>query len=69
MTFEKELPTKLRVERARVNMTQAQVASAIGTTAAAICQYENGERTPTLQNLRALAEFYQVSLDYLVGRE
>ena len=68
MAFEEELPTKLRIERARVKMTQAQVASAIGTTTAAICQYENGDRTPTLQSLAALAEFYQVSLDYLVGR-
>lgn len=68
MAYKDELPTKLRMERARAKMTQAEVAEATGTTAAAICQYENGERTPTLQKLQAIAALYNVSLDYLVGR-
>ena len=68
MAYEDELPTKLRMERARVKLTQAQVATKTGLTAAALCNYENGERMPTLQSLSALADFYGVSLDYLVGR-
>lgn len=68
MAYEDELPTKLRMERARVKLTQAQVASETGLTAAAICTYENGERMPTLQSLSALADLYGVTLDYLVGR-
>lgn len=68
MAFEDELPTKLRIERARLKLTQAQVAEKTGITAAALCRYEQGERTPTLQSLGAIAEFYDVSIDYLVGR-
>lgn len=68
MAYEDELPTRLRMERARVKKTQAQVAEKTGLTAAAICNYENGDRTPTLQSLYALAKFYDVSLDYLTGK-
>lgn len=68
MAYEDELPTRLRMERARVKKTQAQVAADTGLTAAAICNYENGDRTPTLQSLYALASYYDVSLDYLTGK-
>ena len=69
MAYEDELPTRLRMERARVKLTQAQVAAKTGLTASAICNYENGDRVPSLQKLQALAAFYNVSLDYLTGRE
>ena len=68
MAYEDALPTALRVERARVKLTQQQVALATGITAAALCNYENGERMPTLQTLSRLADFYGTSLDRLVGR-
>ena len=68
MAYEDELPTRLRMERARVKLTQAQVAAKTGLTAAAICNYENGDRIPTLQSLYAIASFYGVSLDYLMGK-
>ena len=69
MAYEDVLPTRLRMERARVKLTQAQVAEKTELTAAAICQYENGDRTPTIQKLQSLAMLYNVSLDYLTGRE
>lgn len=62
------LAERLRMERARKNVTQAEVAGTVGTTAAAICSYESGTRTPTLDKLAALATYYGVSLDYLVGK-
>ncbi len=69
MAYEDALPTALRMERARVKLTQQQVATATGITAAALSNYENGERMPTLQTLSRLADFYSVSLDTLVGRK
>lgn len=38
-------------------------------TAAAISQFENGKRTPEISSLMDFADFYGVSLDYLLGRE
>ena len=64
-----KLAERLRMERARKDVTQAEVAEAAGTTAVAICQYEQGKRVPTIDKLTALAEYYEVSLDYLTGTE
>ena len=33
-----------------------------------IGQYERGEKIPSLKSLIALADYFEVSLDYLVGR-
>ena len=68
MAYEDVLPTRLRMERARIKKTQKQVAEETGITAAAICNYENGDRVPTLQTLAQLADFYDASIDYLVGK-
>jgi len=68
MAYEDVLPTRLRMERARIKKTQKQVAEETGITAAAICNYENGDRVPTLQTLAQLADFYGASIDYLVGK-
>lgn len=35
----------------------------------AIRRYERGEAEPTLSSLILLAEYFEVSLDYLTGRE
>lgn len=67
MAYEDTLPTNLRIERARIKQTQKQVAEATGITAAALCNYENGECEPKLQTLKRIATYYGVTLDYLVG--
>ena len=37
-------------------------------TAAAISQFENGKRIPETQSLMDFADFFNVSVDYLLGR-
>ena len=69
MLDKSKMAERLRMERARKGTTQAEVAEATGTTPIAICHYEMGKRTPTLDKLEALAEYYDVSLDYLAGAE
>lgn len=49
--------------------TQTDVANYLGISQSAYQTYETGESKPMLDNLIKLADFYQVSLDYLVGRE
>lgn len=68
MLDKEKLAERLRMERARKRATQAEVAEATGTTGVAICNYENGKRTPTLDKLEALADYYGVSTDYLLGK-
>ena len=51
------------------NLSQKQVAEACGISATCICQLETGARNPTGSTLYLLADFFQCSVDYLLGRE
>ncbi len=64
MTF----PERLIFLRKSRNLTQKQIYSAIGMSAVGYQRYEYGEREPAYQNLIALADYFNVSIDYLVGR-
>ncbi len=44
------------------------VAELCGLERGAVRRYERGERMPTMEALIALADYYEVSLDYLTGR-
>ncbi len=44
------------------------VASAVGLSVMGYYRYERGEREPSMSTLIALADYFDVSLDYLVGR-
>ena len=68
MAYTDTFATNLRVERAKKKLTQAEVAEAVGVTPAALCRYEDGSRVPTLPIVERLADFYDTTMDYLVGR-
>ncbi len=59
---------RLKELRASRNLTQKQVYEAVGMSAIGYQRYEYGEREPAYQNLLAIADYFNVSLDYLVGR-
>ena len=45
-----------------------EAAACLGIQVRSYQAYESGEREPGVKNLIALADFYDVSLDYLTGR-
>jgi transcriptional regulator with XRE-family HTH domain len=49
-------------------LTQEQLAKNVGITRSALSQYETGARTPDYEIVQRLAEYFDVSIDYLVGR-
>jgi hypothetical protein len=59
---------QLRTIRKSRGITQKQLAQAVGASERGIQSYEIGERKPAFDQLLALADFFDVSLDYLVGR-
>lgn len=59
---------RLRALRQRDHVTQKQTAAAIGTSEQNYQRYERGSQQPTLPVLISLADCFDVSLDYLVGR-
>ena len=50
------------------NLLQKDIAKAINLSLRSYQRYEYGEREPTSSILIKLADYFNVSLDYLVGR-
>jgi len=47
---------------------QREIAEALGITTRAYQFYESGRSEPNIKTLIALADYFDVSIDYLVGR-
>lgn len=62
-----ELGAKLKELLDERDMTQAELARSLHLGKSTISQYISGVRTPDLSTLCKLAEFFSVSLDYLLG--
>ena len=56
---------ELRKEK---NISQAKLAKEIGVSFSVVCYWETDRSEPTAPNLVKLADFFNVSIDYLVGR-
>jgi DNA-binding XRE family transcriptional regulator len=59
---------RLREIRASKKQTQKALAELLGVSERAYQHYEAGTREPNIASLIALADYFDVSLDYLVGR-
>lgn len=60
---------RLRDLREDNDITQNQIALMLNIKQNTYSQYENGKREVPINILWKLADFYGVSIDYLVGRE
>lgn len=58
----------LKALRQSKRITQKQLAEFTGTSERGIQNYELNQRKPTYDILVSLADYFDVSLDYLVGR-
>lgn len=63
------LGDRLRRLREQRDLNQKDVAEALNITATTLSRYEAGIRSPDSEALVRLAEFYGVSIDYLLGRK
>ena len=61
-------PVILRSLRLERGLSQAQLGQIIGVKRYSIYTYEKGKSYPDVPHLIALADYFKVSLDYLVGR-
>lgn len=59
---------RLKSLRAVHGLTQQQLADVIGMSKSTINMYERGEREPGLETQERIADFFNVDLDYLLGR-
>ncbi|WP_372780250.1 helix-turn-helix domain-containing protein [Priestia aryabhattai] len=54
--------------RKKKNVTQQKVADYLGITRPAYTAYEQGKRQPDYETLTKIADFFDVTVDYLIGR-
>lgn len=62
------LAERLKLLREERNLTQKAIAEHLGIQVRTYQYYEGDGHRPDLETLAALADFYGVSIDYLVGR-
>lgn len=55
---------KLKTLRKGRKLTQEQAADSLGITRATVSNYEVGRRSPHISELKRIADFYGVGLDY-----
>lgn len=64
----KVIGERLQNIRKEKGLTQRFVAEDMGLSKPIMSQYESGQRLPSVPKLIQLAQYYNVSLDYLCGR-
>ncbi len=62
------LGSKILELRRQKNVTQEELAAELGVTAAAVSKWENGYTLPDILMLCALADYFAVTTDALLGR-
>ena len=59
---------RLRDLREDHDKTQSQIAAILGTSQTMYARYERGANELPIRHLLALADYYKVSTDYILGR-
>ena len=63
-----EFSDRIKQLRAEQGMTQEALGNIIGVTRFSVYTYEKGLNYPEVRCLIILADYFKVSIDYLVGR-
>ena len=63
-----KLSERLLALRHELNLSQKRLVREMGLALNTYVRYERGEREPDATTLVQIADFYHVTLDYLVGR-
>jgi len=64
----KVMGERLRTLRESMKLSQAKMADLLGLKQSSINRYEQGTATPTVENLRKYADYFDVSMDYIFAR-
>jgi transcriptional regulator with XRE-family HTH domain len=60
--------TRLIALREERQLSQVEVARALGISRSGFSMYELGQREPDMETVRKLANYFNVTTDYLLGR-
>ncbi len=59
---------RIKELRKKKGLSQLRLAMELNTTQNTISRYETGEREPGIDELIKIADYFHVSVDYLIGR-
>ena len=59
---------RLKALRTEERLTQKQLADSLGLAFSTISMYERGTREPDFETMEAIADYFNVSMDYLYGK-
>jgi transcriptional regulator with XRE-family HTH domain len=59
---------RLRKLRDKKGITQKELSKILNLSESAIGMYERGEREPNFETINKLADYFEVEVDYLLGR-
>jgi transcriptional regulator with XRE-family HTH domain len=65
----KKLADNLKFLRKQRNWTQEELAQHLNISRSQITKWESGDQLPDLETLEKLSNLYEVSIDYLIGRQ
>lgn len=60
--------SQLKMLRQEIGISQQDLAEKIGVSKSSINMYERGEREPGIETLKRMAIFFNVDMDYLLGK-
>lgn len=64
-----EFAERLKEARIKKGLSQRDVERETGINYSTLSNFETGRRETNLENLKKLADFYEISIDWLLGRE
>lgn len=59
---------RLKDLRVSLGVTQTKLAQELGVRQGAVCNWETCDRKGSLENIVKVADYFGVSVDYLIGR-
>lgn len=59
---------RLKLLRRESGLSQMDFAKQLGLSKSSVNMYERGEREPSLETLEAIADYFNVDMDFLLGK-
>ncbi len=60
--------TILKKERRKKGLTQEELGKSLGVSGSTVSMIERGDRMPSVELLEAISDFFNIDMDYVIGK-